>query len=209
MKTSAASPSKLLCLQTDTTQDLMAICYTYYAWYWPYIKSFAPSLTFLKFCVTVKSINQAPRDNLDWSYHKTKYFYTLQFLQRSHAEQTYCAPGSSPPLVVCWWHIPAAVPRMVSWVLGISIGLIVDTLAMVDRGTGCSGTLLFCCRLFFQVTERLVHWLVVVRADHLSGGSSHATCYWTLQQGRENQSVKHEHEGVELQISQATGNLNN
>lgn len=114
---------------------------------------------------------------------------------------TYCAPGSGPPLVVSWGHIPAAVPRMASWVLGMSVGLIIDTLTMVDRRARCSGTLLFCRRLLIRVTERLVHWLVVVRADHLPGGSSNATSYWTLGQGREYQGVKNWGEGRGLSIS--------
>lgn len=114
---------------------------------------------------------------------------------------TYCAPGSGPPLVVCWGHIPAVVPRMASWVLWISVGLVIDALTVVDRGTGCRGTLLFCRRLLIRVTERLVHWLVVVRADHLPGDSSRTTCHWTL--GTENQGVKNWSEGGGLSISQA------
>lgn len=121
--------------------------------------------------------------------------------------RTYCAPGSGPPLVVCWGHIPAVVTWMASWVLWISIGLVIDALTVVDRGAGCSGTLLFCCRLLIWVTERLVHWLVVVRADHLPGDSSHATSHWTL--GTENQGVKNWSEGGGWSISQANNNFNN
>lgn len=117
--------------------------------------------------------------------HNTKYICTVLFYQRSHAHRTYWAPGSSPPLVFCRGHIPTAVPRMMSWILGISVGLVTDALPVVNRGAGCSSTLLFCRRSFFWVTESLVHWLVVVRADHLSGSSTHTTCHWTLCHGRE------------------------
>lgn len=109
---------------------------------------------------------------------------------------TYCAPGSGPPLVVCWGHIPAAVPRMASWVLRISVGLVIDALAMVDRGAGRGGTLLLRRRLLIRVAERLVHWLVVVRAVYLPGDSSHATSHWALGgHGGENQGIKSWGEG--------------
>lgn len=122
-----------------------------------------------------------------------KLFITIQ--KNPKTKPTYWAPGSSPPLVVCRRHIPTAVPRMTPRVLGISVGLVIDALAVVDRGAGCSSTLLLCCRPFIWVTKRLVHWLVVVRADHLSGGFSHATCHWTLCHGRESQSVDNRCEG--------------
>lgn len=101
---------------------------------------------------------------------------------------TYCSPGSGPPLVVCWGHIPAAVAGMASWILRISVRLVVDALAMV--GAGCNVTLLFCCRLLVWVTERLSHRLVVVGADHLSSESSHATSHWTLGQKGRDHGVK-------------------
>lgn len=100
---------------------------------------------------------------------------------------TYCSPGSGPPLVVSWWHIPAAVARMTTWILGISIGLVIDALSVVDRSAGRSSALLLCHRPLIWVTEGLVHRLVVVRADHVSGGSSHAARRWTLGRGRDKQ----------------------
>lgn len=93
---------------------------------------------------------------------------------------TYCAPRSSPPLVVCWRHIPAAVPWVTSWILRIFVGLVINALAVVNRRTGCSSTLLFCHGPLIRITERLVHWLGVVGANHLSGGSSYTTSHWTL-----------------------------
>jgi len=100
---------------------------------------------------------------------------------------TYCAPGSGPPLVVCRGHIPAAVSGMASGVLGVSVGLIVDALAVGDGGARVSAALLFRRQLLIRVTEGLVHRLVVVGADHLPGGSSNATSHWAL--GTESRGV--------------------
>lgn len=63
---------------------------------------------------------------------------------------------------------------MAPWVLRISVGLVVDALTVVDGGAGYSGAFLFCRRFLIRVTERLIHWLVVVRAHHLSGASPNA-----------------------------------
>ena len=78
---------------------------------------------------------------------------------------------------------------MASRVLGISVGLVVDALTVVDGGAGCSGTVLFCRRLLIRVAEGLVHRLVVVRADHLPGASSPTAGHWTLGSRRERKKV--------------------
>lgn len=69
---------------------------------------------------------------------------------------------------------------MASRVLRVPVGLVIDSLAVVHRGAGGGGTLLLCPRLLVRVTEGLVHWLVVIRAIHLPGDSSHATSHRAL-----------------------------
>lgn len=69
---------------------------------------------------------------------------------------------------------------MASGVLRISVGLVIDALAVVDRGAGDGSTLLLGPRLLIWVTEGRVHRLVVVRAVYVPGGSSHATSHRTL-----------------------------
>lgn len=127
------------------------------------------------------TINYKHKSNLSLFLFKYEYnkMNTAQFSLK-FAWWTYCAPGSSPPLVVSRGHVPAAVARVVSWVLWISIGLVIDALTVVDGGTGGGSALLLRCRLLIWVTERLVHWLVVVRTVNMPGHSSHTASHRTL-----------------------------
>ena len=67
--------------------------------------------------------------------------------------------------------------RVASWVLGVSVRLVIDALTVVDGGAGRGVTLLLCRGLLVRVTERLVHGQVVVGAHQLPGDSSHAASY--------------------------------